>query len=218
MAKVLVTGANGFIGSNLCRYLLAHSHKVSGLVRRASDRHSLNKIRGLKLFEGDITDRDSLEAAVAQTEVVYHLAGYVSDWGPWSAFYAGNVLGVANIMEAARAAGVRRVVHLSSVSVYGFPEGVDNAARGSQHAYGHIAATRGGDGRLRRDARRRMNAWNSADADNLLQIKNHAARPRYHFTEKCTLAPISACCAKNGRLLKPAFQEARRGGLRVESS
>lgn len=125
MAKVLVTGANGFVGSNLCRCLLDQGDDVAGLVRPASNRRFLNGIKGLNVVEGDITDRTSLAPAVAGAEIVYHTAGYVSDWGPWQAFRDGNVLGVVNIVEAARDAGVRRIVHLSSVSIYGFPGGVD---------------------------------------------------------------------------------------------
>ncbi len=122
---VLVTGANGFIGSNLCRHLLAHGYEVVALVRPSGDRRFLADRPDLRIVEGDITDRASLERAMKGIEVVHHVAGHASDWGSWPAFRAANVEGVRNVLEAARTAGVRRVVHLSSVSVYGFPGGVD---------------------------------------------------------------------------------------------
>ncbi|MCC7414249.1 MAG: NAD-dependent epimerase/dehydratase family protein [Gammaproteobacteria bacterium] len=123
--KVLVTGANGFIGGNLCRHLAAAGDEVTALVRPSGDRRSLADLPAVRVASGDITARASLAGALAGAEIVYHAAGYVSDWGPWRAFCAGNVEGVRNVIEAARAAGVRRVVHVSTVSCYGFSGGVD---------------------------------------------------------------------------------------------
>jgi len=123
--KVLVSGANGFIGSNLCRHLIARGDEVIGLVRPTGDRRFLSGLAGLHIVEGDMTGRAALDAAMAGVAVVYHVAGYSSDWGPWKAFRAGNIDGLRNVIEVARKAGVRRVVHVSSVSVYGFPGGVD---------------------------------------------------------------------------------------------
>ncbi len=119
--KTLVTGANGFIGSNLCGHLIRSGASVVGLVRASSDLAFVEPLAGLELRTGDITDRDSLAAAMDGVSLVYHVAGYAKDWGPWQSFRAGNVDGVRNVMESARARGVRRVVHISSVSVYGFP-------------------------------------------------------------------------------------------------
>ncbi len=125
--KALVTGANGFIGSNLCGHLIQAGYSVAGLVRRTSDRAFLAGLEPLTVIEGDMAQPESLRAAMEGVSVVYHVAGYSSDWGAWAAFRAGNVDGVKNVMEAARERGVRRVVHISSVSVYGFPGGADIA-------------------------------------------------------------------------------------------
>lgn len=118
---VLVTGANGFIGSNLCRALAAAGHEVVGLVRASSDLTFLTDLDAVSLVTGDVTAPATLKPAMAGVALVYHTAGYVADWGAWEAFRAGNIDGVRNVLESARAAGVRRLVHLSSASVYGFP-------------------------------------------------------------------------------------------------
>ncbi len=75
MAKVLVTGASGFIGSHLAETLAARGEEVTCLVRNGS---ALDRLRplGVALVYGDVTDRESLPAAVAQQQIVYHLAGY----------------------------------------------------------------------------------------------------------------------------------------------
>ncbi len=119
--KVLVTGANGFIGSNLCADLIRSGITVAGLVRAASDLGFIAALRPLEVVTGDITQRDSLRAAMEGVSIVYHVAGYSSDWGPWETFRRVNVEGVRNVIEVARDCGVKRVVHISSVSVYGFP-------------------------------------------------------------------------------------------------
>lgn len=74
MAKVLVTGANGFIGSHLVEALLSRDDEVTCLVRRVSELDRLRPLRA-KLAYGDVTDRDSLAPVVAGKHVVYHLAG-----------------------------------------------------------------------------------------------------------------------------------------------
>jgi nucleoside-diphosphate-sugar epimerase len=123
--KVLVTGANGFIGSNLCKSLIQSRQMVVGLVRESSDLMFLEDLSALHIIKGDITEKDSLMAGMKNVAVVYHTAGYVSDWGFRENFHAANVEGVRNVMEAALQCSVKRVVHLSSVSVYGFVGGVD---------------------------------------------------------------------------------------------
>ena len=122
---VMVTGANGFIGSNLCKDLIQSGQSVIGVVRESSDLTFLRELDTLQIFYGDITRRESLATAMQDVSIVYHVAGMVSDWGPWEVFRKVNVEGVRNVMEVALEHGIRRVVHVSSVSVYGFPGGTD---------------------------------------------------------------------------------------------
>jgi nucleoside-diphosphate-sugar epimerase len=123
--RFLVTGASGFIGGNLCHYLLDSGQAVTALLRPQSSGRFLRGLTSLTVARGDVCDRASLLAPMRDVDVVVHAAGHVSDWGDRRTFKALNVDAVINVAEAARAAGVKRLVHLSSVSVYGFPGGID---------------------------------------------------------------------------------------------
>lgn len=115
--KALVTGASGFIGSHVVDHLLERGDSVRALVRPSSHVSYL-KERGVELVSGDITDPASLPAAVAGVDVVYHGAAQVSDWGPWREFQSVTIDGTRNVLEAAAAAGVPRLVHVSTDGVY----------------------------------------------------------------------------------------------------
>jgi len=115
----LVTGATGFTGSHLARALAARGQTVRALVREAGRARSL-EAEGVQLAVGDIRDRVALEAATAGVEVVYHLAAIYRQAGVKREVYqAVNAAAVRDIVEVAARAGVRRVVHCSTVGVHG---------------------------------------------------------------------------------------------------
>ncbi|MFN7591422.1 MAG: NAD-dependent epimerase/dehydratase family protein [Planctomycetota bacterium] len=116
---VLITGANGFIGSHTAATFLRAGYRVRGLVRQSSDRSFLAGL-DVELCHGDLGDRASLAAALPGIDVVVHVAGFASDWGPWERFHTINVRGTQHLAECAREAGVRRFVHVSSASLHGF--------------------------------------------------------------------------------------------------
>jgi dihydroflavonol-4-reductase len=115
----LVTGANGFLGSAVVRALLAEGVAVRALVRPGSDRRNLADLDA-EIVAGDLTDRGSLEKAVADCVVVFHVAAnyrlWVADPEP---MYRANVDGSVSVLEATAAAGAARMVYTSSVAVLG---------------------------------------------------------------------------------------------------
>ena len=115
----LVTGATGFTGSHLARTLAVRGQTVRALVRDAGRARDL-EAEGIQLVVGDIRDRAALEAATAGVEVVYHIAAIYRQAGVKREVYqAVNASAVRDIVEAAARAGVRRVVHCSTVGVHG---------------------------------------------------------------------------------------------------
>ena len=118
----LVTGATGFIGGNLARALAARDEEVRVLVRRNSNDLAIRGVPVTRVV-GDLLSPESLREAVAGCETVYHCAANYSFWARQrDDIYQTNVGGTRNLLEAARAAGVRKVVFTSSVSTIGLPE------------------------------------------------------------------------------------------------
>jgi dihydroflavonol-4-reductase len=121
---VLVTGATGFTGGQLARALRQRGHRVRALVRP----RSLTKAKpleslGIDIAPGDLTDPASLLPAASGIDVVYHVAATYREAGqPPSVYTEINVDGTRHILEAARAARVRRVVHCSTAGVHGHIE------------------------------------------------------------------------------------------------
>lgn len=114
-----MTGANGFVGCHVVRALLARGTEVRAFVREGADLRALDGLQ-CELARGDLRDRASLERATRGCAEVYHVAAdyrlWVVDEAP---MYAANVEGTRNVFAAARAAGVRRVVHTSTVGALG---------------------------------------------------------------------------------------------------
>lgn len=118
---ILVTGATGFIGSGLCRALVAQGYRPRAFHRPTS---SLKAIEGLPVEHalGDILDPESIRAALNGVEVVFHTAAPMGAWREPARMQAGHVIGTRNVAEAAVRAGVRRLVHTSSVAALGVPD------------------------------------------------------------------------------------------------
>ncbi len=118
----LVTGATGLLGSHIVEKLTAAGQPARALVRPGSD-GSLLASWGTQIAPGDVTDPASLQEAFKGVRTVYHAAAQVGDWGHWDRFVAVTIQGTANMLEAARRAGVKRFLHISSISTYGHPDG-----------------------------------------------------------------------------------------------
>ncbi len=122
--RTLITGATGFIGSAVLRQLIAAGHSVRALVRPNSDRRNLAGLP-VEIFIGDLTDRRSLDRAVAGCSTLFHVAAdYRLFVRAPREIYETNVNGTCNIMLAAARAGIRRIVYTSSVATLGLtPDG-----------------------------------------------------------------------------------------------
>jgi len=116
---VLVTGATGFVGSAVARVMLNRGLAVRALVRRGSDRANLAGL-DVTLCEGDLTDTASLARAVDGCTYLAHVAADYRIYVPNPAtMLSANVAGTEALLRAAWAAGVKRVVHCSSVAALG---------------------------------------------------------------------------------------------------
>jgi len=116
----VVTGATGLLGSHIAEQLLGRGERVRAFVRPSSDTSFLRQL-GVELAVGDLTEPDSLRRALAGADVVYHCAARVGDWGPWRVFQREVIDATANLLDACRTVGVGRVLHVSSIIVYGHP-------------------------------------------------------------------------------------------------
>ncbi len=116
----VVTGATGQLGSHIAEQLRAEGAQVRALVRSAANAGFLHSI-GVDVIEGDLRDPAAVRRALAGADVVYHCAARVSDWGPWSTFEEEAVAATRNLVDACRTAKVSRLLHVSTISVYGHP-------------------------------------------------------------------------------------------------
>lgn len=114
MTKVLVTGANGFLGANLVSHLLNRGYQVRALVRGKND--ALSNL-GVEVVHGDLRNLDPIESACEGIEVVFHVAGVSGIWGPWKHFHSSNTIATRNVVEACRHQQVRKLIYTSSPSV-----------------------------------------------------------------------------------------------------
>lgn len=127
--KVLVTGAGGFIGSHLAEALVRCGAQVTAMVRYGStggtgflDEAPADIAREIRPFRGDVTDAESVMAAVQGQELVFHLAALIAI--PYSyeaprSYLRTNAEGTLNVLEAVRRHGVARIIHTSTSEVYG---------------------------------------------------------------------------------------------------
>lgn len=115
--KILVTGASGFIGGRFARFALEQGLSVRVNGRRAEGVAHLVK-RGAEFVQGDLADPELVLRLCADVEAVVHCAGAVGVWGRYQSFYQANVTVTENVVEACLKQKVRRLIHLSSPSIY----------------------------------------------------------------------------------------------------
>jgi nucleoside-diphosphate-sugar epimerase len=134
---ILVTGAAGFLGSHVTQALRARGTPVRALVHPGD--HVTNGADGVHVVRADVTDRAAVQAAVEGVECVLHCAARTGVWGSHAEYERVNVTALRTLVEVAMAAGVRRLVHVSSIAVHGTDVGgtADERAplRGARNPY-----------------------------------------------------------------------------------
>lgn len=119
--RVLITGATGFLGSHLCHRMMEEGYQVRILCRPTSSLSCLAKLR-LEKCLGDVTDIKAVGDAVRGSDYVIHAAANMNYWrGGEDRQMQVNAEGTRNVAAAARAAGVARLLHVSSVAAVGLP-------------------------------------------------------------------------------------------------
>jgi nucleoside-diphosphate-sugar epimerase len=116
MARVLVTGASGFIGAHIARHLHAMGHEVIATGRDPA-RLAVLSAAGMHTRVADLSS-DNLLPLVDGADMVVHCAALSSPWGKRELFLAANVLATEHLLDAAHRSGVQRFVHFSSPSIY----------------------------------------------------------------------------------------------------
>jgi len=117
--KALVTGATGFIGSNLVRELLAQGHRVRALVRTGSNQKAVEGL-DIEMVNGDLSDAELLRRALDGCDALFHVAAAYAFWTPHpEQVYQTNVAGTENVLRAAMAAGTPKVVYTSTEGTIG---------------------------------------------------------------------------------------------------
>jgi nucleoside-diphosphate-sugar epimerase len=120
----LVTGATGLLGSHVVEKLVARGERVRALARPTSDTRFLRSLGAEIVTLGDLVDLDepaAVRRVLRSADIVYHCAAKVGDWGPWKQFEKDIVRASHALFRACAGAGVGRVLHVSSIGVYGHP-------------------------------------------------------------------------------------------------
>jgi 2-alkyl-3-oxoalkanoate reductase len=136
--RVLVTGASGMLGSATARSLAARGDRVTVLQRRPAE-------LGLPEVLADVADAEAIRRAVSGHEAVVHLAAKVDVTGPWAAYARANIAGTQAVVAACRAAGVPRLVHVSTPSVAHTGQSLMGESAGPadpEHARGRYARSK----------------------------------------------------------------------------
>ncbi|QSQ13441.1 NAD-dependent epimerase/dehydratase family protein [Myxococcus landrumensis] len=114
--RAFVTGGSGFVGRYLLAALKSRGDQARALARSPAAVATV-AAAGAEPFEGDLSDVERLKAGMEGCDTVFHSAAVVKSWAPRSEYYEANVRGTERVLEAARAAGVKRLVHVGTEAV-----------------------------------------------------------------------------------------------------
>lgn len=133
---ILVAGSTGFLGREICRRLAESGEPVRGLVRTTSDPDAVGYLRtiGVEIVEGDLKDRSSLDAACAGVRAVVSTATTTRTRQEGDSIEASDQQGQLNLVDAAREAGVSRIVYISFSGRIGGDDPLTRAKRAVEQA------------------------------------------------------------------------------------
>ncbi|MCK5075682.1 MAG: SDR family NAD(P)-dependent oxidoreductase [Calditrichia bacterium] len=115
---ILITGANGFIGSHIAEKFVHEGQHVICLVREESDLSNIKHLN-IELRYGDVRNEEGLKEQLEGIDFVIHNAAYVKDWGDWKTFEEINIKGTLNILKACLDNGIKNIIITGSISSYG---------------------------------------------------------------------------------------------------
>lgn len=191
METLLVTGASGYLGRNIVREFLARGHKVRGLTRSDASSDLIRQL-GAEPVRGDIMDRASLDAAMSGAVAIVHAAADTDHGRPTAAQERTNLEGTQNVYDAARAAGVKRAVHISTEAVLVDGRPIVNA----DETWPIPAKLAGGYSRTKAGAERVALAANGNGMDVIVM------RPRFVWARDDTTAlPQLVAAVSSGKLV-----------------
>lgn len=115
--KVLITGGTGFLGGRCAERMLSLGMDVHVLGRNQFIGSNLEKI-GIGFHQGDLSDGEAVLRSIKGADVVIHCGALSSPWGKYSDFYSSNVIGTENVISAVKKSNVKRLIHISTPSIY----------------------------------------------------------------------------------------------------
>lgn len=135
MTKLLVTGATGFLGSHVVHYFKQKGYDVYAIGRNREHGAKLEQ-NGIRFLPIDFKDEQKMLEACRDMDYIVHAGALSSPWGTYEQFYEANVLGTKHIVNGAQTYGVKRVVHVSTPSIYfrfNDDEGIDGQGVREDH-------------------------------------------------------------------------------------
>jgi len=119
---VLVTGASGFLGGHLVKELLSREYQVRAFVRKTSDLSNFEKSVNFEFIHGDLADKQSIIEALSDVELIFHNGAFFEEWAPYKKFHLHNVQGTKNVLDAAQAKDIDRLVYTSTADMYKYSD------------------------------------------------------------------------------------------------
>lgn len=129
--NMLVTGGTGFLGKALARRLIKEGHHVTIIGRNEQVGQQLT-IEGMTFIQADLNDQKAMIQACQLMDYVFHCGALSSPWGKYSDFYQTNVIGTKNIIAGCEEHHVKRLIHVSTPSIYAYYTNRENIMEASQ--------------------------------------------------------------------------------------